>query len=84
METRSGVPTGSVVGCFAYRLDKIAAVANHERQCSKFNGHANTSQRGNWQNFRNAEYNREVNLLSALNTSWFAGQYCNLLRTAPH
>lgn len=39
---------------------QIAAVANQERQQSKFNGHANTSQYGNWQNFRNAEYDREV------------------------
>ncbi|CAM9363404.1 unnamed protein product [Pylaiella littoralis] len=47
---------------------KMAAVANHERQHSKFNALTNTSQHGNWLNFRNAEYNRESVVLT---TAWF-------------
>lgn len=39
---------------------KVAAVSNQERQNNKFIRCTNTSQTGNWHNFRNAEYNREV------------------------
>lgn len=61
----SFVPTHTYpwVLCERRFLLQIAAVANQERQHSKFNGHPNTSQHGNWQNFRNAEYNREVSLM---------------------
>ncbi|CAM9323480.1 unnamed protein product [Ectocarpus fasciculatus] len=47
---------------------KMAAVGNQERQCSKSTGQADTSQHGNWQNFRNAEYNREPVVLTS---AWF-------------
>eukprot|EP00752_Nemacystus_decipiens_P009587 g8565.t2 len=47
---------------------KIAAVANQERQHSKLNEHANTSQHGNWHNFRNAEYDHEPIVLTS---AWF-------------
>ncbi|CAM9152488.1 unnamed protein product, partial [Hapterophycus canaliculatus] len=48
--------------------EKMAAVANFERQFNKLNGHANTSQHGNWQNFRNAEYQDEPVILTS---AWF-------------
>lgn len=37
-------------------------MANHERQHSKFTACVNTSQQGNWQNFRNAQFKREVTI----------------------
>lgn len=39
---------------------QITALANHERQKNKLETRVNTSQHGNWQNFRNAEYQKKV------------------------
>ncbi|CAM9229407.1 unnamed protein product [Laminaria digitata] len=47
---------------------KMAAVANHERQHSQFSERVDTSQHGNWHNFRNAEYKREPVVLTS---GWF-------------
>ncbi|CAM9653958.1 unnamed protein product [Chrysoparadoxa australica] len=47
---------------------KIAAVANEERHHAKNSAQTNTSQKGNWQNFRNEKFNNEDMVLTP---SWF-------------